>query len=266
MHARIFSRVVRRSVNVAAITASVVLVQDAAAQNTGQYVDESTGIVYRQVTRTIEKPVVETKIEQREQTVYRPQTITETKPEARTVYTPVVEYQWQPRLEGRWNPFRQPTVAYQHVPTTRWEARNEIVNRTSARTQWVAETRTVDVPQQLVRMEREQKVEYEAVAKVAAQPTIDAASAQIASRLRPLAANTPIQPLAPTIPSSAYSSPRIASSSVGRMTSDPPRRSLSQSGMRSNDLIPSSPAGHGQALPPTASTGVAGLPLPTFLR
>lgn len=264
MHARILSRVVRRSVTVAAVTASVVLVHSANAQNAGYYTDEATGIVYRQVMKTIEKPVVETKIETREQTVYRPQTVTETKPEARTVYTPVLEYKWEPRLKGRWNPFRQPTVAYHHVPSTHWEARNEVVNRTSARTQWVAETRTVDVPQRLVRMEREQKVEYEAVARVAPQNNNNAASAEIASRLRPLAANTPIQPIAPSIPAAAFQAPRIAASSVGRMTSDPPRRSVSQSGMRSNTLYPSAPVGHGQPLPPTTSTGVAGLSLPMF--
>ena len=59
---------------------------------------------------------------------------------------PVVEYKWEPRVQGRWNPFRPPTVAYQHVPHTCWEARNEVVHRTNTRTEWVAERRTVEVP------------------------------------------------------------------------------------------------------------------------
>ena len=229
MSTRIFSWVVGRALP--ATAAMVMFAGVCTAQNTGYYTDEATGIVYRQVTKTVEKPVVETKIETREQTVYRPQTVTETKPEARTVYTPVLEYKWEPRLEGRWNPFRQPTVAYHHVPTTRWEARAEVVNRTNMRTEWVAEKRTVDVPQRLVRMEREQKVEYEPVARVA--PKQDPASTAIAARLKPLDSNTPIQPLATSAPVVAYQAPRIAASSVGRLASDPPRRSSSQTGMRS---------------------------------
>ena len=134
----------------------------------GYFTDPATGIVYRQVTRSVERPVVETKIEQQEQTVYRPETVKETRPETKTVFTPVTEYQWQTYVQGRWNPFRQPTVAYKPVPQTRWEARSEVINRTQTRTQWVAEKRTVDVPHRIVRMDREQKVEYEVVGRVCA--------------------------------------------------------------------------------------------------
>ena len=85
----------------------------------GYFTDPATGIVYRKVAKTIERPVIETKVQSRNQTIYRPQTVTETKPEARTVYQPVVEYKWEPRLHGRWNPFQRPTVAYHHVPETK---------------------------------------------------------------------------------------------------------------------------------------------------
>ncbi len=231
----------------------------------GYYTDPQTGIVYRQVTKTIERPVVELKTEQREQTVYRPQTVTETKPEARTVYTPVVEYKWQPKLEGRWNPFRQPTLAYQHVPETRWETRNEVVQRTNTRTEWVAEKRTVEVPQQLVRMQREQKVDYEAVGRVAPEQAPQTAAEQaLASRLRPLDSSTRVEAFATPQSQIAqspvvYAPPRIAASSLGRMTSDPPQRSSSQAGMRANELYPVPSSGYGQALPP-ATSGMATLP------
>ncbi|WP_231612198.1 hypothetical protein [Novipirellula galeiformis] len=241
-----------------------------AQSSPGYYTDPQTGIVYRQVTKTIERPVVETKTEQREQTIYRPQTVTETKPEARTVYTPIVQYEWQPRLEGRWNPFRQPTVAYHSVPQTRWESRNEVVHRTNTRTEWIAEKRTVEVPQRLVRMEREQKVDYEVVGRVAPQQTPATSNAEaIASRLRPLDSNTRVEAFkAPVIPAPAtqiaqgpavYAPPRIAASSLGRMTSDPPRRSTSQVGLRTNELYPAPNGGYSGALPP-ATTGVAALP------
>jgi hypothetical protein len=228
----------------------------------GYFTDPATGIVYRQVTRSVERPVVETKIEQQEQTVYRPQTVKETRPETKTVFTPVTEYQWQTYVQGRWNPFRQPTVAYKPVPQTRWEARSEVVNRTETRTQWVAEKRTVEVPHRIVRMDREQKVDYEVVGRVAPQATHpNTAPPSIASRLQPLASNTNIQPLATTLPSPAanqFAGPQIAGT-VGRMTSDPPRRSTSQSGMRTTELYPTGPTVYGSALP-AGSTGIANLP------
>lgn len=241
----------------------------------GLLTDPHTGIVYRQVSKMVERPVIESKMEKQNRTVYRPETVTETKPEARTVYTPVVEYKWQPRLHGRWNPFQQPTVAYHHVPETRWEARNEVVNRTETRTNWVAENRTVEVPRQLVRMQREQTTELEVVGKVAL-PTSQGPSNAIASRLRPLDKNASVAPInssrvastynTPVYTAPSYSAPQIAASTVGRMTSDPPRRGIGQSGMRANDLYPSNRV-HGQALPPsTGGVGVATLPTLPFIR
>lgn len=240
----------------------------AAESSSGYYTDPETGIVYQKVTKTIERPVVETKIETREQTVYRPQTVTETRPENRTVYAPVVEYNWEPRLHGRWNPFRPPTVQYHHVGRTRWEARNEVVQRSATRTDWVAEKRTFDVPQRLVRMEREQKVDYEPVGRVAPKQANPAGTTHaIAQRLRPLNGNETIAPLGsagPMIASPPQGMPQIAASTVGRMTSDPPRRSLNQTGMPATQLAPSGPGNYGQPLP-TGNSGIATLPaLPIF--
>ena len=48
----------------------------------------------------------------------------------------------------------------------------------------------------------------------------------------------------------SFSAPRVAATSVGRMTSDPPRRNQSQGGRRATELYPSGPAVRGQALPP----------------
>ena len=257
----------------------------------GYYTDPNTGIVYRQVTRTVERPVVETKMEKREQTVFRPETVTETKPESQTVFVPQTEHVWQPVLHGRWNPFRQPTVSYQHVPRTYWKPQSQVVTRTQSRTNWVAEKRTVDVPQKLVRMTREQKTDYEVVGRVAPpatrQPTTTPSSIPeaVASRLRPLAANTPVQPIGQNNIGSAGRTfnvggvnsygvntvPQVAStratSTLGRMTSDPPRRGISQSGMRTTDLYPTNPTGYGQSLPPaTTGGGVATLPGWTLFR
>ena len=254
--------------------------QNAAPSRPGYFTDPQTGIVYRQVSKTIERPVVETKIEKKEQTLFRPQVITETKPETQTVYTPVVEYKWEPRLHGRWNPFQQPTVAYHHVPTTRWEARNQVVQRSTSRTQWVAEKRSVEVPQQVVRMERHHKVEFEAVGTIA-QPESPTETRGInnavAARLRPLPNQARVEPLGSTTNRFVASSmatrgrlqpaPRIAASTVGRMTSDPPRRNRGQSGLRATELTPSRGQIRGRALPPsTGGAGVANLSSLPFMR
>lgn len=227
----------------------------------GYFTDPNTGIVYRQVTRNVERPVVETKMESREQTVFRPQTVRETRPQTNTYYAPVTEYQWEARLQGRWNPFRQPTVTYKQVPKTHWEPRSETINRTQTRTEWVAEKRTVEVPHRYVRMEREQKVEYEAVGRVAPNGAApNGPSEAIAKRLQPLASNTQIQPInrVATLPT-VNQHTQVGTTTLGRMTSDPPRRSASQGGMRGTELYPSVPTGYGRALPP-ANSGMATLP------
>ncbi len=234
------------------LTAGTIFAQD----NSGYYTDPVSGIVYRQVSRTVERPVVETKVQKEERTVFRPRTVTETKPETRTVFTPVVQHQWEPRLHGRWNPFRQPTVAYHHVPVARWETRSEVVTNTQSRTEWVAEKQTVEVPQRIVRIERDRQTDFEPVGRVAPAAVQPAVSQQIASRLRPLESNTAVQPLASatqTLPGNM-----TTFGSIGRFASDPPQRSIGQGGMRATELYRTS--GHGQILQPSTGLGVAGLP------
>lgn len=268
MQARIFSSVVDRAIAIAlATTASVTFCCDAQAQSGSRYqTDPQTGIVYEPRTTTVDRPVVETKMEKREQTIYRPQTVTETRPENRTTYSPVVEYKWEPRLHGRWNPFTRPTIQYHHVGETKWEARNEVVQRVNTRTDWVAEKRTVEVPTQTVRIEREQQTDLVAVGRVApAQPAAPVNNA-IASRLRPLNSNETVAPISQPMIAGTYAAPRVAASTVGRMTSDPPRRSIGQGGLRANTLGVA-PGVRGQALPPnTSGIGIANLPSLPILR
>ncbi|MGB7346727.1 MAG: hypothetical protein WBD20_21070 [Pirellulaceae bacterium] len=275
------------------------------ADEPGFYTHPDTGIVYRKVMRTVERPVVETKIEKKEQTVFRPETVTERVPETQTVFTPVTEYAWQPVLHGRWNPFRQPVVTYHHVPLTSWKQQSNVVTRTQTRTNWIAEKRTVDVPTQVASVKREQQVDFEPVGHVAppAQATPPGVSEQIASRLRPLAANTRVVPLGQSpanvsgyasgwqsrtynlannpndgagfgtsFGNTAYgsrsnfpsTSPQVAST-LGQLTSDPPRRNANQGGMRATELYPQQQ--YGQSLPPVSGgTGIANLPVMRFLR
>jgi hypothetical protein len=220
--------------------------------------DPTTGIVYRQEVRAIETPVVDTQIKKEERVLYRPQTITDVKNEARTTYTPVVEYKWEPRLHGRWNPFTQPTIAYHHVPVTRWEAKSEVIPRTTTRTEWVAEKQVIEVPTRTVRIERTNKTDYVAVGKVAPaslaqQPTV---SDQIASRMRPLDSNMSVQPFMGT--------PQSPFGGVSQIANDQSSRDFGQSGMRAIELYRN--ASSNQLLPPSSGAGVAGFPIRPFWR
>lgn len=209
---------------------------DAQADASGYYTDPETGIVYRKVHRTIERPVVETEVRAQQSTVYRPETVVEVRPETRTVYSPVVSYGWEPRMRGRWNPFVQPTIQYEHTPRTHWEARSETVERRHTRTNWVAEHRSVDVPKQIVKIQREEKEYLEAVGRVAPQEATPPNSAEsaIAARLRPLDSSTRIATVA------ASSRPLGGAS----------RRSNDQLGMRATELSPSHAGGYSTTLPP----------------
>ena len=269
MLARIFSPVVCIETP-GKLAAMLILLSQTALAQSGYYTDDATGIVYQKVTRTIDRPVVQTQVEQRQQTVFRPQTIQETSPQTNTVYTPVLEYKWEPRVHGRWNPFQRDTVAYHHVPQTRWEARNQVVQRTSTRTEWVAEKRVIDVPRQFVRMERQQEVDYRPVGRVAPNSSQLASgpnaagpnlSSEIASRLRPIDANTRIQPLGST---SVATTATSAARSLAPMDGVPQQRSVAQGGIPVTNLnvgIPNRP------LPPSAgSNGIATLPAPPVFR
>ncbi len=215
----------------------------------GYYTDPETGQVYRQVTRTVERPEVTTTTERRERTVWTPKTVKETRPHTRTLYTPVTEYRWVPRIHHRWNPFRSPTVVYHHEPTTHWEPRNEVIEQTTARTEWVAEKRVDEVPVTHRRIVREQRVEREPVGRLAPQQADPpGGNSAVASRLRPLDSrelsrvipngsnpNGRSLPAAPTMPAAS-----IATN---------PYRSPAQSGQRATNLVPSSGASYRGTIP-----------------
>ncbi|TWU16478.1 hypothetical protein Poly21_36830 [Allorhodopirellula heiligendammensis] len=237
---------------------SAVLAED----TPGYYTNPDTGIVYRQVIRTIERPVVETKMMEQQHTVYQPKTVVETRPATRRTYTPVTESRWLPRVEGRWNPFRQPTVAYQHVPEIRWQARDEVVSETTTQVQWEAVTQTIQVPQRLTRMTREQKVDFEPVGRVPASSASSLASnvsPEVAAKLQPLASK--LQPLGSNVQYQPLNGGVSPASSLAAQGS----RSTLQTGLRATELMPQSPPlNHPAGM--TNTSNVAGLVPPSIWR
>lgn len=234
-----------------------------ADQNAGFFTDPATGIVYRKVTRTIDKPVVETKVTQRQQTIYKPKTVTETRPTTRRMYIPVTENRWVPQVEGRWNPFVQPRVAYKNVPETRWQVKDEVIAETKTQVKWEPETQTISVPEQSMRITREQVVDFEPIGRVApqtAQPQAVASksniSPEIAARLRPMNPSASVN----AMPPSAGASTNVSAGSSLAATERHNYRSTLQTGLRPTDLMRSnSPV----FVPPAggnAASGIAGLP------
>ena len=221
--------------------------------------DPTTGIVYRQVVRNIQRPVVEQKMEQQERTVYRPETVAQSTPEVRRLYTPVTEMKWQPFVQGRWNPFRQPVVAYRQIPETHWEARDQMINRTTWQTRWVAEKQMVQVPRSVVRTTTEQRIDLEPVGYAVRESTTPNASTA-AARMRPLQPGTRVA----SFPSNSVRTaplPQVASNTVGSATSEQPLRSSNQRGMRTNVLIPTGSPG---AALDTLQSGIGVATVPSF--
>lgn len=193
------------------------------------YVDPATGIVYRQVRRTVERQVLETEVEKREATVYRPEVVVDVRPETRTIREPVVSYVWEPRVINRWNPLSKPTVRYEHVPKTHWESRDETVQHRETRTNWVAENRQVEVPKAVMKIHREEKLEYEAVGRMPPEPGYDttALSQAVETRLRPIRSPLGNPQFLPA--------PALAQSALGGQITE---RSREQVGMRATELQP----------------------------
>lgn len=214
------------------------------------HVDPQTGDLYRKTTRIVQRPIIEERIEREERTVYRPETIKETRPEYKTTYLPVTKDKWVPYMQGRWNLFRQPTVAYRKIPQTRWEARSEVVQRTTTKTRWIAEKRTIETPHQFVRYEPTTQTDVELVARALAPPRIGTGvDPAIAARLRPLGSST-----------SSYS---VASGPTRPPTNTASHRSPTQSGMPTNVMLPGSTT---SPLVPTTGVGVATVPPWTIYR
>ena len=84
---------------------------------------EQDGVTYRETRAVVWRPVSETRMEQRDETVYRQRYSTETRPTTQPVHTPVTQFYWEARWHGWWNPFQEPYVAYHAVPYTAWRTR-----------------------------------------------------------------------------------------------------------------------------------------------
>lgn len=123
---------------------------------------EKDGVTYRETRQVVRRPIVETKMEARDCTVYRDKLTTEVQDMPRTIPVAITEYHWVPVWRRSLNPFAAPYVVYEMVPQTRWETRSDTVKATVTRRQVVPEKVTQQVP-----VTTQRYVEDEIISRVA---------------------------------------------------------------------------------------------------
>jgi hypothetical protein len=163
---------------------------------------QQNGVTYRETRRVVEERIPESRMVEREQTVYREQFTTEMRPSTRTYCAPVTEYRWEAYWVGRWNPLAQPYLAYRCVPRTHWEQRIE----------------TVDVPVNVRRLVPESRVVRQPVAgwRTAQREVVD----------RVAVGRSPVRTFAAPAPAPVLASrPQIGG--ISRLDNDPPRLGVS---------------------------------------
>ena len=144
--------------------------------------EQRDGVRYQVTRQVTQQQVPVTVMQDRQQTVYRPQVTTQSLNSQQLCCVPVTQYQWVSQLHGRWNPFVTPYWTHQLKPVTYWQQQVATVQVPVAQTTWVPETRTVQVPVTTYRM-----AEKETISRVAMNEPRSLASASPLPPSRPSA-------------------------------------------------------------------------------
>ncbi len=124
--------------------------------------DPGTGRVFQQHLVPVTVPVTRWEARTVDQTVYEPRVATQLQQVSQTTYVPNTQYVMQPKVTGWWNPFKQPTQAYQYVPVTNWVPQTQQIPHPITTQQWVPKqqkftvyqpVQSTEVRQQLVQTE-----------------------------------------------------------------------------------------------------------------
>jgi hypothetical protein len=130
----------------------------AQAQQTVEYETDANGVRYQVTRQFTQRSIPTTEYQTREQKVFRPQVTTDYQTYQQMYATPVTEYRMVSRMHGWWNPFAQPYWTHNLEPITRWETRPGTVQVPVARTDWVEEIRTAQVPVTTYRTVQDERV------------------------------------------------------------------------------------------------------------
>jgi hypothetical protein len=175
-------------------SAVLICCTESRAQVTSKVVTGPDGTQYQETTRVTQRYIPTTEYKPTEQKVYRPQVTTDYQTYQQMYLTPVTEYRWVSRMHGWWNPFAQPYWSHNLEPFTRWESRPGTVQVPVARTDWVEETRTANVPVTTYRT-----VQDEHISRTALSAPPASGSTQVATR--PFTTSQQLQSDPPRAPS-----------------------------------------------------------------
>ncbi len=147
-----------------------------------RYYQGDDGQTYRETRRIVQRPVSETRVEEREVPIYREQLTTQYVDSQRTYVTPVTEYHWETHLKGRWNPLVAPYFQQRLVPRTRWITRTEPIQVPVVRREMVAGTRVERFPVTTRRFVEEEQISRVAINDGPASSDPFASSTAVARR------------------------------------------------------------------------------------
>jgi hypothetical protein len=149
------------------------LAQTASAQNVEYVVRD--GVRYQVSTRTVQRTVPVTEMQDRHQTVYTQQVTTSNVNHQQVYSVPSTQHHLVSRLRGRWNPFITPYWTHDMRPVTTWTQQVANVQIPVSKVAWVPQTSTVQVP---VTTYRTAEVEETTRVAMSGAPTRTFASAQ----------------------------------------------------------------------------------------
>jgi hypothetical protein len=119
---------------------------------------EKDGIRYQETRQVLQRPITETRYEQRESTIMRERYTTDMQEVQRTYQVPVTEQQWVPGYQRTWNLFAPPVLSYRLMPITRWEMRSETVRIPVTKREVIPEKQVQQIPVTNTRLAEEEIV------------------------------------------------------------------------------------------------------------
>lgn len=191
----------------------------------GQEVTYQTinGVRYQITKQVVQQQVPVTVMQNQQRTVYAQQQATNTINHQQLYCVPNTSYQWQTKLNGRWNPFITPYWTYNLKPVTTWSTQVANVQIPVSRTAWVPQTQNIQVPVTAYRTQEVETITRTAMSSVLPSTSQGLATAQPLTRPATLTRHTNT-----SSPIAVASRPITASNnqpfgSTGKMNNDPPR-------------------------------------------
>jgi hypothetical protein len=170
------------------------------------------------VTETV--PVTRWVNKQITTTTYQTQWVNQVVPTPQTVYQPQSQNIPQAYWKGAWNPFRQPTLAYEFKPVVTWVPTTTTVNQNVPRQQVVPQQVTITVPQLVTETKTQQRLVQTEIPQPVASGTVLPAQPKVigyTAPQRPAFINLPLlaQHFRPAaVPSTTYVSNPTAISNI----------------------------------------------------